>query len=534
MSDADVLVSRIEPGSESFKENRRVMLELLAEYEALMAQSRDAGGARYIERHRSRGKLLARERIELLLDRDSYFLELSPLVALGSEFAIGGSLVTGIGVVSGVECVITANEPTVRGGTMNPFTSHRWLRALAIAAQNRLPVVQLVESGGGDLPTQAETFVNGGRTFYDMSRLSRERIPTIAVVFGNSTAGGAYVPGMSDYAILIRDRSRVFLGGPPLVKMATGEDADEEELGGALMHATISGTADYLAEDEFDALRLARQVVAHLNWKKAGLVAASSPSPPRYDAEELLGVPSAEARTPFDCREVIARVVDGSCFESFKPNYGRALVTGWATLLGYPVGIIANNGVLFPEESQKAAQFIGLCNQISVPLLFLQNTTGYVVGTTYEQRGITKDGSKMVRAVSTSTVPHLTLMMGASYGAGNYGMSGRGYAPRFVFSWPNHRIGIMGPKQMAGVLSIVARQAAQRAGRPFDEAADAAMRSQVESQLERESTALFATGRLWDDGIIDPRDTRTVLGIALSAANNAPVNGSTDLGPVRF
>jgi acetyl-CoA carboxylase carboxyltransferase component len=359
-------------------------------------------------------------------------------------------------------------------------------------------------------------------------------VPTISVVFGNSTAGGAYVPGMSDYAILIRNRSRVFLGGPPLVKMATGEDADEEELGGAVMHAQVSGLADYLAEDEPDALRIARQVVAHLHWRKLGRERANNPEPPRYDPDELLGVPSAEPRVPFDAREVVARVVDGSRFEAFKPSYGRTLVTGWAMLLGYPIGILANNGVLFSEESEKAAQFIGLCNQIDVPLLFLQNTTGYVVGTTYEQRGITKDGSKMVRAVSTSTVPHLTLMMGASYGAGNYGMGGRSYAPRFVFSWPNHRIGIMGPKQMAGVLSIVARQAAERSGRPFDEAADAVMRSSVEDQLEAESTALFATGRLWDDGIIDPRDTRTMLGIALSAANSAPVRGSTDLGPVRF
>jgi len=530
----DVLASRLHRGSDSYRDNRRAMLTQLGELEELMAKSRDAGGERYIERHRARGKLLARERIELLLDRDSYFLELSPLAGYGSRFHLGGSMVSGIGVVSGTECVITANEPTVRGGTMNPFTSRKWLRALEIAAQNRLPLVQLVESGGGDLPTQAETFVNGGRIFYDMSRLSREGVPTVSVVFGNSTAGGAYVPGMSDYAILIRNRSRVFLGGPPLVKMATGEDADEEELGGAEMHARVSGLADYLAEDEPDALRIARQVVSHLHWRKLGRERANNPEPPLYDPDELLGVPSAEARVPFDACEVIARVVDGSRFEFFKPSYGRTLVTGWAMLLGYPIGILANNGVLFSEESEKAAQFIGLCNQIDVPLLFLQNTTGYVVGTTYEQRGITKDGSKMVRAVSTSTVPHLTLMMGASYGAGNYGMGGRSYAPRFVFSWPNHRIGIMGPKQMAGVLSIVARQAAERSGRPFDEAADATMRTSVEEQLEAESTALFATGRLWDDGIIDPRDTRTMLGIALSAANSAPVRGSTDLGPVRF
>jgi len=528
------LATRVGPRSEDYAVNQTAMRQRLADLEELLAGTRAGGGERYVERHRSRGKLLARDRIDLVLDRDSYFLELSPLAACGSEFPVGASIVSGIGRISGVECVLVANDATVHGGTMNPYTSKKQLRALQVSEQNRLPFVHFTESGGGNLPTQAETFVEGGRTFYDMSRLSRAAVPTVSVVFGNATAGGAYMPGMSDYAILIRERSKVFLGGPPLVKMATGEDADDEELGGGDMHATVSGLADYLATDERDALRACREVLAHLNWSKAGGGPPLPADPPVHDPEDLLGIASADLRVPFDAREVLARVLDGSRFEEFKPLYGRTLVTGWGSLLGYPVGIVANNGVLFNEESEKAAQFIGLCNQRSIPLLFLQNTTGYVVGTRYEQRGITKDGSKMVRAVATSTVPHLTLMMGASYGAGNYGMSGRGYFPRFVFSWPNHRIGIMGPKQMAGVLSIVARAAAQGRGLDYDEEQDAVMRRGVEDQLERESTALFATGRLWDDGIIDPRDTRTVLGIALSAAYTAPVVGSTDLGPVRF
>lgn len=526
--------TRVDPDSAEFRANREVMLARLGEIDELLARTRAGGGERYVARHRERGKLLVRERIDLLLDPDSYFLELNPLAGWGSPFLVGGSMVTGIGRIAGVECVVVGNDPTVRGGSINPFSGQRQLRALQVAAENHLPFVHLTESGGGDLPTQAESFVNGGRIFRDMALLSRDRAPTVSVVMGSSTAGGAYMPGMSDYAVLVKGRSKVFLGGPPLVKMATGEDANEEELGGADMHATVSGLGDYLAADEHDALRIAREIVGHLNWRKPNPPPHRPAEPPRYDAEELLGIASADLRHPFDAREVIVRVVDGSRFEEFKPGYGRSLVTGFARLHGYPVGIVANNGILANEESEKAAQFIGLCNQQDTSLLFLQNTTGYVVGTRYEQSGITKDGSKMVRAVSTSTVPHITLMMGASYGAGNYGMSGRGYSPRFVFTWPNHRIGIMGPKQIAGVLSIVARQAAAGSGRDYDEDADRAMQDQVTEQLERESQALFATGRLWDDGIIDPRDTRTVLGIALSAAYNTPVRGSTDLGPVRF
>lgn len=530
----EVMSTRVNPADEEFRDNRQVMLERLAEVEDLQQQARAGGGERAVTRHRERGKLTVRERIDLLLDRHGHFLELSPLAAACTDYPVGGSIVTGIGVVAGVECVITGNDPTVRGGAMNPYTSKKWLRAFAIAAQNRLPLIQLTESGGGDLPTQAETFVEGGRTFYDMSRLSKAGIPTISVVFGNATAGGAYVPGMSDYTVLIKERSKVFLGGPPLVKVATGEDADDEELGGGDMHANVSGLADYLAHDEVDALRIARGIVGHLRWRKLGGGPTVASEPPRHDPEELLGIPSSDVRYPFDAREVIARVVDGSRFDEFKPLYGKALVTGWGSLHGYVVGVVANNGVLFSEEAEKAAQFIGLCNQVSAPILFLQNTTGYVVGTTYERQGITKHGSKMVRAVSNSEVPHLTVMMGASYGAGNYGMSGRGYFPRLVFAWPNQRVGIMGPKQMSGVLSIVARRAAEARGEEFDEERDAQRRAQVEDQLERESQALFATGRLWDDGIIDPRQTRTALGIALSAVHNGEVAGSTDFGPVRL
>ncbi len=530
----EILRTRLDPSDAEYRHNRDVMLARLAEVEALQEQATRAGGERALARHRERGKLTVRERIDLLLDRHGYFLELSPLAGYGSDFPLGGSIVTGIGTVSGVECVITGNDPTVRGGAVNPHTFRKWLRAFAIAAENRLPLVQLTESGGGDLTTQADVFVEAGRAFYDLSRLSKAGIPTISVVFGNATAGGAYVPGMSDYTVLIRGASKVFLGGPPLVKMATGEDADEEQLGGGDMHATVSGLADYLASDEPDALRHAREIVAHLGWTKRGGGPTRPADPPGYDPDELLGVPSADDRHPFDIREVLARVVDGSRFEEFKPLYGDSLVTGWASVHGYPVGVVANNGVLFNEESDKAAQFVMLCNQVSAPIVFVQNTTGYMVGTTYERRGITKDGSKMIRAVSASEVPHLTLIVGASFGAGNYGMSGRAYRPRLLFAWPNQRVGIMGPKQMAGVLSIVARRAAEARGVGFDEQSDAEQRRRVEGQLEHESSALFATGRLWDDGIIDPRQTRNVLGASLSAVHSNVVAGSTDLGPVRM
>jgi len=530
-----VLSSTVDAGSPQYAANRESLLGLLAAHEAQLDLARAGGGERYTARHHQRGRLLARQRIELLVDLDTAFLELSPLAGFGTGFHVGASLVTGIGVVSGVECVVIANDPTVRGGAINPHTLAKNLRALEIARVNRLPVVTLVESGGADLPTQADLFIPAGQIFRDLTALSALGIPTIALVFGNSTAGGAYVPAMCDYAVLVDRQAKVFLGGPPLVKMATGEEADDEELGGADMHARVSGLADYFAADELDAIALGRQIVADLHWRKLGPPPAGRPDPPRYDPDEILGVVPTDLRIPFDPREVIARVVDGSRFDEYKARYGTSLVTGWASVHGWPVGILANaQGVLFMEESKKATEFILLANQSDTPLVFLQNTTGYMVGRQYEQAGIIKDGAKMINAVTNSTVPHLTVMMGASYGAGNYGMCGRAYGPRLVFAWPNAKVAVMGPQQLAGVLSIVARQSADAAGRPFDEAADAAQRQAVEDQIERESGALVMTGKLYDDGIIDPRDTRTVLGIALSAVHSNVVEGRRGFGVFRM
>jgi acyl-CoA carboxylase subunit beta len=528
------LRSALDAGSVGYASNRHAMLARLAEIEAEHAKA-IGGSPRHAERHRARGKLLTRERIELLLDPDTPFLELSPLAAWGTEFAVGASVVTGIGVVAGTECLISASDPTVRGGTSNPWTMRKTFRAHDIAFASRLPVVSLIESGGADLPTQKEIFIPGGRTFRDLTRLSAAGIPTITMVFGNSTAGGAYVPGMSDHVVMIRERSKVFLGGPPLVKMATGEESDDESLGGAEMHARQSGLADYLAADEADAIRIGRRIVARLNWRKQGPAPSVAPLPPLHDAEELIGIVPPDLRVPFDPREVIARVVDGSDFDEFKSSYGTSLVTGWASVHGYPVGILANaQGILFSAESQKAAQFIQLANQVDTPLIFLHNTTGYMVGAQYEQAGIIKHGAMMINAVSNSSVPHISILMGASYGAGHYGMSGRAYEPRFLFAWPSAKSAVMGPAQLAGVLSIVSRAAARAAGRPFDEDADAAMRAAVESQIEAESLPMFLSGRIYDDGIIDPRDTRTVLGLCLSVIHGAPVRGATGYGVFRM
>ncbi|XVS66714.1 acyl-CoA carboxylase subunit beta [Actinosynnema sp. CA-299493] len=528
------LRTAVDGRSPGYAENREALLARLAELEVEQAKALAGGGPKYTARHHERGKLLARERIELLVDRDSPFLELSPLAAWGTDYPVGASVVTGIGVVEGVECVIVANDPTVRGGASNPWTLRKTFRANDIAAQNRLPLIGLVESGGADLPSQSEIFIPGGRAFRDLTRLSAAGVPTISAVFGNATAGGAYVPGMSDYVVMVKDRSKVFLGGPPLVKMATGEESDDESLGGARMHGTTSGLADFVAEDEVDALRLTRRVVARLNWRKHG-PAPKAVEPPLHDEEDLLGVVPADLRVPFDPREVIARIVDGSRFDEFKPDYGGSLVTGWADLHGYPIGVLANaRGVLFSEEAQKAAQFIQLANASRTPLLFLQNTTGYMVGARYEQGGIIKHGAMMINAVSNSRVPHLTVVMGASYGAGNYGMCGRAYDPRFLFTWPNAKSAVMGPKQLAGVLSIVARQAAAAKGQDYDEEHDAAMREVVEGQIEQQSLAAFLSGRLYDDGVIDPRDTRTVLGLCLSAIHSGPVEGADRYGVFRM
>jgi acyl-CoA carboxylase subunit beta len=530
-----VLASRLDRASASYRANRSANLRLLEELAEQLARARAGGGQRYVDRHRARGKLLARERVELLVDRDGAFLELSPLAAWGSDFPVGASGVTGVGVVAGVECVVTASDPTVRGGATNPFGLKKTLRAMEIAERNRLPLVQLIESSGADLPTQAEIFIPGGAVFRNLTRLSRAGVPTLALVFGSSTAGGAYVPGMSDHTVMVRERAKVFLGGPPLVKMATGEDAADEELGGAEMHARTSGLADHLADDERDCIRIGRRIVASLGWRKLGPGPTRPADEPRHDPEELLGLAPADLRQPADVREILARVVDGSRFEEWKPLYGRNLVCGWASIHGFPVGVLANaQGVLFSEESNKAAHFIQLANRADVPLVFLQNTTGYMVGKAYEQRGIIKDGAKMINAVSNSTVPHLTVIVGASYGAGGYGMAGRAYDPRFLFTWPASKTAVMGPEQLAGVMSILARQSAERGGRPFDEAADRAMRQAVEGQIEKESSALFNTGLLYDDGILDPRDTRTALGIALSACHSGEVKGTDSFGVFRM
>jgi len=523
----------LDTSSPEFRANANAMRALTDEVRARHDEVLAGGGESYVERHRARGKMMVRERLEALVDPGTPVLELCPLAGLHTDDPIGGGVLVALAEVSHTQCLVIGNDPTVRGGTTSPTTIRKLLRAMDVAEENRLPVLLLVESGGADLSRQADVFVPGGEQFRRLTQLSAQGIPTICVVFGSSTAGGAYLPGMSDYTVMIEGAARVFLGGPPLVKMATGEDADEEELGGALMHARTSGLCDYLARDEADALRIARAIVAHLHWPRLGPAPEGPADDPLYPAEDLLGIASVDVRVPFDVREILARVVDGSRFEEFKESYGPQLVCGWASIGGYPVGVVANNGILFSPEAQKAAQFIALCNRIDTPILFVQNIPGFMVGTRYEQGGIIKDGAKLINAVSNSTVPHLTVMVGASYGAGNYAMAGRAYDPRFIFTWPNHRLAVMGPKQLAGVLSIIRRNAAEAAGRPFDEAADEELRQATENQIEEESTAQYATGRLWDDGIIDPRATRTVLAIALTAVHSAPVRGTAVFGVVR-
>ncbi|AMT69905.1 acyl-CoA carboxylase subunit beta [Mycobacteroides immunogenum] len=529
-----ILRTAVNTNSPEYAAAAEAMETKLAEVNAETAKALAGGGDKYVARHHERGKLLARERIELLIDPDSPFLELCPLAAWGSDFTVGASLVTGIGVVEGVECMIVANDPTVKGGTSNPWTLRKVLRANDIAFKNRLPVISLVESGGADLPTQKEVFVPGGQMFRDLTRLSAAGIPTIALVFGNSTAGGAYIPGMSDHVVMIKERSKVFLAGPPLVKMATGEESDDESLGGAEMHSRVSGLGDYLAVDEQDAVRLGRQIVSRLNWVKKGPKPAAVVEP-IADQEELIGIVPGDLRIPFDPREVIARIVDGSEFDEFKEQYGSSLVTGWARLHGYPIGILANaRGVLFSEEAQKATQFIQLANQTNTPLLFVHNTTGYMVGKEYEEGGMIKHGSMMINAVSNSTVPHLSLIVGASYGAGHYGMCGRAYDPRFLFAWPSAKSAVMGGTQLAGVISIVSRAAAAARGQAVNEEADAAMKAAIEAQIEAESLPMFMSGRLYDDGVIDPRDTRAVLGMCLSAIANGPIEGTSNFGVFRM
>src|ERR1700736_4983792 len=528
------LTSKISPRSEEYQANLAHNSGLLKLLDEQLRTARDGGGAKYKDRHKERGRLLARDRIDLLVDPGSAFLELSPLAAWGTECVVGASVVTGVGVIEGTECVLVANDATVKGGTSNPYTWKKMLRALHIARLNRLPVVNLVESGGADLPTQADLFVPAGQLFRDLTQLSAMGIPTVALVFGNSTAGGAYVPGMCDYTVMVDQQAKVFLGGPPLVKMATGEVASDEELGGARMHSFTSGLSDYFAHDELDAIRIGRQIVATFHWRKLG--PPSRPSrPPRYDCSELLGIASAALRLPFGPEEVLARILAASEFDEYKPGYGTSLLTGWGSLHGYPVGVLAEaRGVLFSDEAKKATEFIQLSNQVDTPLIFLHNTTGYIVGKSYEQGGIIKDGAKMINAVANSSVPHLTILMGASYGAGNYGMCGRAYDPRFLFAWPNSRTAVMCPQQLAGVLSIVAREAAEAAGRDFDEERKAERATQTEKQIERESFSFFMSGMLYDDGVINPADTRTVLGICLSACHSNVVEGRRGFGVFRM
>ena len=541
-----ILETKLNIHAEVFQQNLSDMQEMLGTMDELLEEAAQGGGKEATARLRSRQKMPIRERISHALDRDSPFLEISPLAAWRSPFAIGSGFVVGIGVIENVECVILGHDPSVRAGAFNPFNTKKLMRGLEIARVNRMPYVQFVESAGADLRGQGDSdpeatlqraedhFAESGRLFYEISDLSKQRIPTISVVFGASTAGGAYQPGMSDYNIFIQRQSKVFLGGVALTKMATGEDANEEDLGGADMHTSVSGLGDYLARDEMDGIRMCREVVAHLNWRKWGPAPNPDFEEPLHDPEELLGLVSKDLKTPFDVREVIARIVDGSHFEEFKPLYGPTLVCGWASLHGYPIGILGNNGALFSESAEKGAQFIQLCNQIDVPLLFLHNITGFIVGTDFERGGITKNGSKLINAVSNSTVPHISVILAASYGAGNYGMSGRAFGTRFTYIWPLAKIAVMGPKQMAGVMSIVGRAAAARRGIEFDEEADRQRAEVAEFWAEERSKGLFATSRVSDDGMIDPRDTRTVIAISLSAAYNNKVEGTKEFGTWRM
>jgi acyl-CoA carboxylase subunit beta len=521
-----MLASHANPRDPDFIENRAANEEALHILEEELAKVRAGGGEASLRRHRARGRMLPRERIEFLVDPDEPLLELSPLAAYGTRFATGATIVTAIGIIEGRACVLLAHDPTIHGGTINPYTHKKQMRALEIARTHRLPIVFMVESGGADLLTQSELLVPGGAVFRELTQCSAEGIPTISLVFGNATAGGAYVPAMCDYVVMIEQQSHVYLAGPPLVKMATGEDAEDEPLGGAAMHGEVSGLSDYIATDEMDALRLCREIVSHL--PPGPRAAATDFDEPAYPTDELLGIAVAHPRKCMDMKEVIARLVDGSEFAEFKPAYGARLVTGWGAIHGRSTGFVANNGILFSEEAEKATQFIQLCNQTNTPIVFLQNTTGFMVGTDYEQGGITKHGAKMINAVANSKVPHVTVFTSGSYGAGNYAMSGRAMNPKLLFAWPNSRTAVMGAEQLAGVISIVRRQSAAARGLDFDEAEDARLRGELEQQIDQESTALFNTSLVYDDGIIDPRDTRTILALSLG------ISPPEDFQPSKF
>ncbi|HOV58954.1 MAG TPA: carboxyl transferase domain-containing protein [Rhodanobacteraceae bacterium] len=523
-----VLASKIDPRSPEFQANAAQLRAAVDDLQAQMAQAALGGGERARAKHTERGKLLPRERIRALLDPGSPFLEFSPLAAHGmyDDAAPGAGLVTGIGNVHGQQVVVVANDATVKGGTYFPMTVKKHLRAQEIALENRLPCVYLVDSGGAFLPLQDEVFPDKehfGRIFYNQARMSAQNIPQIAVVMGSCTAGGAYVPAMSDETIIVREQGTIFLGGPPLVKAATGEVVDAESLGGADVHTAVSGVADHYAENDAHALALARDVLAHLNRRKTVPLQLAPPREPLYAAEEIYGIVPRDSRIPFDIREIIARIVDGSELHEFKARYGKTLVTGFAHIHGYPVGIVANNGILFAESALKGAHFIELCNQRDIPLVFLQNITGFMVGKKYENAGIAKDGAKMVTAVACSHVPKFTVVIGGSFGAGNYAMCGRGYQPRFLWMWPNARISVMGGEQAASVLATVRRDGLEAAGQAWSTAEEEAFKAPIRAQYERQGHPYYASARLWDDGVIDPVDTRRVLGLALSASLNAPI-----------
>jgi acetyl-CoA carboxylase carboxyltransferase component len=524
----DPLETHIDPQSNHYRENHDRMSALVAELRERTAVVRQGGGPRYLERHREQGKLPVRERIDRLLDEGSPFLELSPLAAWGlyDNEAPAAGVVTGIGRVSGREVLIVANDATVKGGTYYPMTVKKHVRAQQIALENRLPCVYLVDSGGAFLPLQADVFPDRehfGRIFYNQARMSAERIPQVAVVMGSCTAGGAYVPAMSDETIIVKGTGTIFLGGPPLVKAATGEEVTAEELGGADVHTRLSGVADYFAADDDHALHLARTVVSTLHTVKRMPADITTPEDPLFDPREIYGIVSTDRRKPYEVREIVARLVDGSRFDEFKERYATTLVTGFARLHGMLVGIVANNGVLFSESALKATHFIELCNLRGIPLIFLQNITGFMVGREYERGGIAKDGAKMVHAVANSVVPKITVIIGGSFGAGNYGMCGRAYEPRFLWMWPNSRISVMGGEQAAGVLTTVKRDQLARAGRELSAEDEEAIRAPILEKYEREGSPYYSTARLWDDGILDPAETRQALALGLSAAFNAPI-----------
>src|SRR4051812_30870894 len=524
----DVLESHVDPSDPTFIANRDRMRQLVAELRGHVERARQGGGPKYVQRHRDLGKLPVRERIDRLVDPDSPFVELSPLAAfhMYDDEAPAAGIVTGIGRVSGREVLIVANDATVKGGTYYPITVKKHVRAQQIALENRLPCIYLVDSGGAFLPLQADVFPDRehfGRIFYNQARMSAERIAQIAVVMGSCTAGGAYVPAMSDETIIVKGTGTIFLGGPPLVKAATGEEVTAEELGGADVHTRVSGVADYFADDDVHALEICRTVMSTVGGSKRLPPNMEASEEPRYDAADLYGIVNADLRKPYDVREIIARIVDGSRFDEFKERYGATLVTGFARLHGMLVGIVANNGVLFSESALKGTHFIELCNLRGIPLIFLQNITGFIVGRQYERAGIAKDGAKLVHAVANAVVPKFTVIIGGSFGAGNYGMCGRAFEPRLLWMWPNARISVMGGEQAAGVLTTVKRDQLARQGQTLSPADEAAIRQPILDKYDREGSPYYSTARLWDDGVLDPVETRRALALGLSAAANAPV-----------